>query len=76
MKLDKNVIKNLALITQVGISMLAPVVLCVFVGQWLDGKFGWNTVPVLLILGILAGGRNTWMLLQNMVGHKGGKKHD
>lgn len=55
MKLDKNVMKNLALITQVGISMLAPVVLCVFVGQWLDGKFGWNTVPVLLILGILAG---------------------
>lgn len=76
MKLDKNVIKNLAMVTQVGISMLAPVVLCVFVGQWLDAKFGWNTVPVLLILGILAGGRNTWMLLQEIARHEGGKKHD
>lgn len=76
MKLDKNVMKNLAMITQVGVSMLAPVVLCVFVGQWLDTKFGWNTVPVLLILGILAGGRNTWMLLQEIVRREGGKKHD
>lgn len=76
MKPDKNVIKNLAMITQVGISMLAPVFLCVFAGQWLDAKFGWSTVPVLLILGILAGGRNTWLLLQGLVEQKGGKKHD
>lgn len=76
MKLDKDVLKGLALITQVGISMLAPVVLCVFIGTWLDGKFGWNTVPVLLILGILAGGRNTWILLKGMAGNEGGKKRD
>lgn len=75
MKLDKNVMKSLAMITQVGISMLAPVVLCVFVGYWLDTKFGWSTVLVLLILGILAGARNTWLLLRDIAGDKGGKKH-
>jgi ATP synthase protein I len=74
MKLDKNVIRNLALITQVGISMLAPVVLCVFFGLWLDEKFHWNTVLVLLILGILAGARNTWILLQDIIDRSGGKK--
>lgn len=76
MKFDKDIVKNLAMITQVGISMLAPVILCVFVGYCLDEKFGWSTVPMLLILGILAGARNTWILLQEMAGQKGGKKHD
>ncbi len=76
MKFEKDVMKNLAMITQVGISMLAPVLLCTFIGYWLDEKFGWNTVLVLLILGILAGARNTWMLVQSMIDHKGGKKDE
>lgn len=76
MRLDRDVLKSLALITQVGISMLAPVVLCVFIGTWLDRRFGWNTVLVLLILGILAGARNSWILLKSMTENEGGKKHD
>ena len=55
MRPDKDVMKYLAMVTQVGISMLAPIVLCVFLGAWLDEKSGWSTVPMLLILGILAG---------------------
>lgn len=66
MKLDKRVWQYLGLITQVGISMLSPVVLCVFAGYWLDQKFGWYTTVPLLILGILAGARNTWKLLKEL----------
>ncbi len=71
----KVVFRSLAMITQIGISMLAPIILCVFAGYWLDRKFGWNTTIVLLILGILAGGRNCYMLLKDMV-NAGGKKKD
>lgn len=66
MKIDKNVWKYFGLITQVGISMLSPVVLCIFIGYWLDQKFGWYTTVPLLILGFLAGARNTWKLLSEM----------
>lgn len=75
MKYKKDVFRSLAMITQIGISMLAPIILCVFVGYWLDRKFGCNTTIVLLILGILAGGRNCYMLLKDMV-NTGGKKKD
>lgn len=76
MKFDKEIMRNLAMITQVGISMLAPVILCVFIGHWLDQKFGWSTVIPLLILGILAGGRNTYLLLKQLTEEEGKKKDD
>lgn len=64
MKKNKNeIIQALAMVTQLGLSMLAPVVLCAFVGSWLDDHFGWSITAVLLILGVLAGARNTWLLL-------------
>ena len=76
MKFDKEIMRNLAMITQVGISMLAPVILCVFIGHWLDQRFGWSTVIPLLILGILAGGRNTYLLLKQLTEKEGKKKDD
>lgn len=67
MKFQKDVFRNIAMITQIGISMLAPIVLCVFIGTQLDAHFGWHTVLPLLLLGILAGCRNCWMLLKNLI---------
>lgn len=66
MRFKKDVYRNLAMITQLGISMLAPIILCVFIGYQLDAHFGWNTVLPLLILGLLAGCRNCWMLLKQL----------
>ena len=54
------------MVTQLGISMLAPLILCVCVGIWLDDTFGWSTTAVLVVLGIMAGARNTWMLAQQV----------
>lgn len=76
MKFEKDIVRNMAMITQVGISMLAPIILCVFVGYWLDQKFGFSTVVPLLILGILAGARNTWLLVTKITGKEGRKKDD
>lgn len=76
MNFKKDVYRNLAMITQIGISMLAPVILCVFIGNELDARFGWHTVLPLLILGILAGCRNCWKLMQELLPEdkKSGKK--
>lgn len=74
MKLNNEIWKYVAMITQVGLSMLAPIVLCVFVGVWLDDRFGWYTTVPLLILGILAGGRNTWKLLKELTETEGTRK--
>lgn len=76
MKFNKEVMQNLAMITQLGISMLAPVLLCVFIGYWLDGRYGWSTTAPLLILGILAGARNCYLLIKPMLAGKEDKKHD
>lgn len=55
MKFEKEVMQNLAMVTQLGISMLAPIILCVFAGHWLDEHFGFHSVIVLLLFGIAAG---------------------
>lgn len=58
--------RALAMVTQLGVSMLTPIVLCAVFGLWLDEKFGWSVTAVLLVLGILAGARNTWIMLQQI----------
>jgi ATP synthase protein I len=41
---------------------MVPIFVCTAVGLWLDKKFGtWFTVPF-LVLGIVAGGRNAYVL--------------
>jgi ATP synthase protein I len=74
MKLGREIWKYLAMVTQIGLSMLAPVVLCVFVGYRLDERFGWSVTIPLLILGILSGVRNTWKLLKNLGIWEGNEK--
>lgn len=76
MNFKKDVYRNLAMITQIGISMLAPIVLCVFIGYELDIHLGWHTVLPFLLLGILAGCRNCWLLVKKLMpkDQKPGKK--
>lgn len=62
---DGKVIKALLLVTQLGISMMVPVFLCVFAGKWIDQKAGTAFfLPLLLIFGIAAAFRNVYYLLK------------
>lgn len=62
MKYNKEVFRNITLINQLAIHMLTPIFMCVALGVFIDNKFStWLTLP-LLIIGILAGGRNAYML--------------
>lgn len=63
MKSRGTIAKCLMMITQVSLTLLAPIILCTAVGVWLDQRFGWHTTIVLLILGVIAGGKNAYILV-------------
>ena len=58
----REVFANIALISQLGISMMVPIFLLLFIGIYLENKTGWFLTVPFLILGILAGCRNTYIL--------------
>ncbi len=62
MKYKKGVYKSLALITQLGISMMVPIGCMVALGIWIDNQFHTAFVIPFMILGILAGGRNVYKM--------------
>lgn len=60
-------LRNIVLISQVAIAVMVPIFLCLAIGVWLDNRFDtWFTIP-LLIVGFLAGGRNAYILVMNVV---------
>lgn len=62
---NNKVIKALMLVTQLGISMMVPIFLCVLVGNFIDKKAGTGWVlPIFLFLGIAAAFRNVYYLLK------------
>lgn len=65
MKYKKSVYKTFALITQLGLSILTPIILCVVIGVWIDNRFSIGITIPLMILGILAGGRNAFILAKH-----------
>lgn len=65
-KKDKSITKALALITQIGISMLVPILLCLVLGHFIDKwlHVGFVT-PILIVLGICAAFRNIYCLTRS-----------
>lgn len=61
----KSVYKTFTLITQLGISMIVPVFLCTWLGVYLEEKYSVPVTIPLIILGILAGGRNIYVLVRH-----------
>lgn len=66
MKIDKNIFRSLALINQIGISMLVPIFLCIYIGNKLDQWFSTSYLTIVfLFLGILAAFRNVYHLTKS-----------
>ncbi|MDE6182106.1 MAG: AtpZ/AtpI family protein [Eubacteriales bacterium] len=63
--MKNNFAKAFSLLSQVGINMIIPIILCVFIGKWIDEKL--NTDPLFLIifiiLGVLSSFRNLYVLV-------------
>ncbi len=67
MKYKKSVFRTMSLISQLGISILVPIFLCVFLGKFVGERWDLPIFLPLLILGILAGGRNAYILVMGFV---------
>lgn len=64
MRYKKSVFRSLALVTQLGLSILTPIFLCIFIGYQIDSRTGMKSMVLLLILGVLAGGRCAWQIVR------------
>lgn len=60
--------KNIVLFTQVGISLIVPIVFGAVVGSYVDEWIGtkWFFAIVMIILGIAAGFLNTYKLIMKL----------
>lgn len=67
MKYKKSVFRSLSLVTQLGLSVITPIFLCIFAGSYIDSHFGLKTMVPLLVVGTLAGGRCAYVLVQRMI---------
>ena len=63
-KQDKNFLRNIALITQIGFSMITPILVGVYLGQFIDKKVGTNGIftIILIIIGVGGGFVNLFKL--------------
>ena len=67
-KQNRDVARALMLVTQLGVNMLVPIFLCLFVGQWLDKKLGTQFLTIIFIfVGILTAYRNFYVVLKPML---------
>ena len=67
MKYKKEVYRSLALIMQFGINMIVPILLCTFLGVFLDRLFDTSFITVILFfLGAIAGFRNIYIFAKSI----------
>lgn len=58
MRHKKSVMRNMMMITQLGLSVMVPVFVCILAGSWIDRHAGTNLTIFLMFLGFLSGGWN------------------
>jgi hypothetical protein len=63
----KIIFRCLALVSQLGFSVLTPVLLCTFLGTWLDKRYNTAFTLPLLIFGILAGANAAYKILSTYI---------
>ena len=67
-KKDTNALRMLVLISQLGISMLVPILFCVYLGQFLGEKFHLEIIfPIILLIGVMAGFRSCYTVITRFV---------
>ena len=67
MKYDKSVYRSLTLITQFGINMIAPILMCTLLGVYIGKKYDMIIIVVpLFFIGALAGFSNIYRLAKKI----------
>ena len=66
MKYQKEVFQNFSLVLQFGITMIVPILICTFLGIFLDRLLGTSFIVIILFfMGALAGFRNIFILARS-----------
>ncbi|MCR5338743.1 MAG: AtpZ/AtpI family protein [Lachnospiraceae bacterium] len=64
---DRDVYRSMAMITQFGLNMIVPIVLCGALGLFLDKKLGTNWIAIVgFFIGALAGFRNIYVFAKKI----------
>ena len=72
MKYEKKVYNSLALISQFGINMIVPIVMCSAIGYYMDKWFDTKIwFVILFFIGAIAGFRNIYILAKKVSNEKG-----
>ena len=61
---NPKVIKQIVLISQIGISMIVPVLMMMWVGLWVEEQFDLSFVLFFILFGVAAGFRNCYQLIR------------
>ena len=77
MKKKNHVLQSLVMVTQFGINMLVPILLCTLLGVYIGEKFSIPIITVpLFAVGALAGFRNVFRLAKKLYEDKGDAEKD
>lgn len=60
-------LRYLSLISQVGFTMVTPVLLCTFIGIKLEDKFHFPFILIFLLLGVISGCLSGFRLIMNTI---------
>jgi len=62
MRHNKSVMRSLLMVTQLGLSVMVPVFVCILAGYYFDRYAGTKLLLLFLVVGFLAGGRNAYKI--------------
>lgn len=66
MRYKKSVYTTFAMISQVGLSMVVPILLCTYAGVWLEERYDFPYTVIMIVVGVLAGIRNVIAIVKRM----------
>lgn len=66
MRYKKSVYTTFAMISQVGLSMVIPILLCTYAGVWLEERYDFPYTVILILVGVLAGVRNVIAIVKRI----------
>lgn len=66
MRYKKSVYTTFAMISQVGLSMVVPILLCTYAGVWLEERYEFPYTVIMIIVGVMAGVRNVIAMVKRM----------
>lgn len=67
MNKKQQIFRAYILVSQLGISIVVPILLCTFFGHWIEERYSIPLFVPLVVLGVAAGVRNAWVLLSQYV---------